>query len=148
MNGGNLEEYVMPVHDTYHDTVKRALIKDGWTITDDPLKIRWGRRNFYVDLGAKKLLAAQKGEHKIAVEIKSFASKSEIFDLEQAVGQFAVYYDLLQETDPDRQLYVAVDNATYSTIFEEPIGQLMLQKQRLCLLVFDSTTEDILQWIP
>ena len=27
----------MPVKDIYHDTVKNALIKDGWTITHDPL---------------------------------------------------------------------------------------------------------------
>jgi hypothetical protein len=27
----------MLTKDIYHDTVKRALIKDGWTITHDPL---------------------------------------------------------------------------------------------------------------
>ena len=26
----------MPAHDTFHDAVKHGLIKDGWTITDDP----------------------------------------------------------------------------------------------------------------
>jgi hypothetical protein len=29
----------MPAKDIYHETVKNALIKDGWTITDDPLKL-------------------------------------------------------------------------------------------------------------
>ena len=30
----------MPAKDIYHDTVKNALIKDGWTITHDPLHSR------------------------------------------------------------------------------------------------------------
>lgn len=30
----------MPAKDVYHDIVKRALEKDGWRITDDPLVIR------------------------------------------------------------------------------------------------------------
>ncbi|MGH7999083.1 MAG: element excision factor XisH family protein [Brasilonema sp.] len=30
----------MPVRDRYHQSVKNALIKDGWTITDDPLHLK------------------------------------------------------------------------------------------------------------
>lgn len=30
----------MPARDIYHNTVKNALIKDGWTITHDPLRLR------------------------------------------------------------------------------------------------------------
>jgi hypothetical protein len=29
----------MPALDLYHDTVVKALTDDGWTITDDPLRI-------------------------------------------------------------------------------------------------------------
>ncbi|MFM6001943.1 MAG: element excision factor XisH family protein, partial [Sphaerospermopsis kisseleviana] len=63
----------MPAKDIYHDTFRKALEKDDWIITDDPLKLTWGKRDFFVDIGAKKLIAAQKGELKIAVKIKSFA---------------------------------------------------------------------------
>ena len=38
----------MPAKDIYHETVKNALIKDGWTITDDPLKLTIGSRSLYV----------------------------------------------------------------------------------------------------
>ena len=44
----------MPAKDIYHDTVKNALIKDGWVITHDPLPLRWGSDLLYVDLGAGK----------------------------------------------------------------------------------------------
>jgi XisH protein len=53
-------------------TVKTALIKDGWTITDDPLTLAIGERDLYVDLGAEKLLIADRGSQKIAVEVNSF----------------------------------------------------------------------------
>src|SRR3954452_5260251 len=64
----------MPARDIYHETVKRALIKDGWTITHDPLKLSWGGKDMFVDLGATQLLAAEKGEQHIAVEIKSLSA--------------------------------------------------------------------------
>jgi hypothetical protein len=57
----------MPAKDLYHNTVRTALIKDGWTITHDPLKLKVGGRSIYVDLGAKKLFAAEKEGRKIAV---------------------------------------------------------------------------------
>lgn len=98
----------MPAKDIYHDTVKTALIKDGWTITDDPLTIRVGKKDMYIDLGAEKIIGAEKGNDKIAVEIKSFVSRSEMADLENAVGQFIVYHDALAEREPDRVLYLAV----------------------------------------
>jgi len=98
----------MPALDIYHDQVKNALIKDGWTITDDPLTIRFGRKVPYVDLAAQRLLAAERAGSRIAVEIKSFVGRSDVLDLEQALGQFVLYAEVLAETDPDRILYLAV----------------------------------------
>ena len=54
----------MPAKDIFHNIVVTALQKDGWIITDDPLRLKWGLRELFVDLGAKKLIAAQKGETK------------------------------------------------------------------------------------
>jgi hypothetical protein len=76
----------MPARDLYHDVVKSALITDGWTIIHDPLVLRWGSRDLFVDLGAERLLAADKDDQKIAVEVKSFSGASEIDDLEKALG--------------------------------------------------------------
>nr|WP_313898253.1 element excision factor XisH family protein [Nodosilinea sp. LEGE 07298] len=64
----------MPARDLYHDAVRVALEKDGWTITDDPLILTIGLRSVFVDLGAEKLIAAERGTEKIAVEVKSFLS--------------------------------------------------------------------------
>jgi len=62
----------MSAKDVFHNAVKNALQKEGWLITDDPLFIRFGGINIYIDLGAEKVIAAEKDGQKIAVEIKSF----------------------------------------------------------------------------
>src|SRR3954470_11208546 len=98
----------MPARDRDHQLVRRALVRDGWTITHDPLRLRWGVRDLYVDLGAERLLAAHKGALKIAVEIKSFVGASVVEDIEKALGQFTLYLDVLERVDPDRILYMAV----------------------------------------
>ena len=66
----------MSAKDIYHDDVRSALIKDAWTITDDPFRLRWGKKDYYVDIGAERLLAAEKPGRRIAVEIKSFVGPS------------------------------------------------------------------------
>ena len=138
----------MPARDRYHDPMTNALIKDGWTITDDPLHVKWGKKDLYVDLGAEQLLAAEKDQRKIAVEVKSFLGHSEMADLEQAIGQYTIYHDVLSRAEPDRVLFLAVNEEVYNNLFDEPIGELLLENQRVRLIIFDPHTETIRQWIP
>lgn len=107
----------MPAKDLYHDTVKTALIKDGWTITDDPLSLEIGGRDLFVDLGAEKLLIADRGSQKIAVEVKSFISPSPVKDLENALGQYILYEDIIAQEYPERILYLAIREEVYLTFF-------------------------------
>lgn len=138
----------MPARDKYHDQVKSALVKDGWVITHDPLRLQWGLKDMYVDLGAELLLAAEKNQRKIAVEIKTFAGLSEMDDLEKAIGQYILYHDVLKKIEPDRELFLAVSEETFTDLFQEPIGTLLLENGRARLLVFDPQTEVIRQWTP
>lgn len=78
----------MSRRDRFHEAVKHALEKDGWTITHDPLPLNIGTLRLEVDLGAEKLIAAQKDNQKIAVEVKSFLRASKITDFYHAFGQF------------------------------------------------------------
>jgi hypothetical protein len=138
----------MPAKDRYHDAVKKALEKDNWQITNDPFILRWGARDLYIDLGAEKLIAAEKGREKIAVEVKSFIGTSPVADLENALGQYILYYDILHRLEPERCLYLAIRQETYLELFQEPIGKILIENQRLCLLVFNSELEVISAWIP
>ena len=137
----------MPAKDIYHNTVITALEKDGWTITNDPLPLKIGKRTLNVDLGAEKLLAAEKQGRKIAVKLKSFVSASPVNNLEEAVGQYIVYEDILEQLEPERIIYLAIRAEVYAQIFSEPIGQLLLEKKRFKLIVFDSLKETIVRWI-
>ncbi|MGI2903392.1 XisH family protein [Tolypothrix sp. VBCCA 56010] len=137
----------MPARDIYHDNFKNALIKDGWIITHDPYMLKWGLKDLYIDLGAQKLLAAEKQEQKIAVEIKSFVSPSEVEDLKNALGQFILYNDILARTEPDRKLYLGIREAVFIDIFEEPIGKILLENERVRLITFDSEQEVIIRWM-
>ena len=136
----------MPAKDIYHDSVKNALIKDGWTITHDPLHLRWGNNLLFVDLGAERLLRATKEDRKIAVEVKSFASPSNIASLENALGQYILYQNIIEELEPDRMLYLAVHDEIFSTVFEESLGQMLIRKNHLKLVVFSRTEEVIVKW--
>lgn len=139
----------MPARDYYHDMVCHALQKDGWTITHDPYRIKLARgKNLFVDLGAQKLIAAEKGMDTIAVEIKSFRGASEMKDLEEAIGQFVLYERLLTRYEPERKLYLAVPENVIKSVFEEEAGQVLLEDKILRLLTFDTTKEEIVKWIP
>ena len=136
----------MPQRDTYHDAVKSALIAEGWTITHDPLLLTFGRRNLYVDLGAEIPIAAEKDGRIIAVEVKSFLGVSEMRELEQALGQFAIYRFLLSKKEPDRLLYLAVTEHAFESIFSEVEGRELVEAERLNL-IFNPTQERILRWV-
>lgn len=137
----------MSAKDIYHEAVKKALINGGWTITHDPLTLRLGKTDVYVDLGAERLLAAEKGDQLIAVEIKSFVGKSKMSDLEEALGQYILYRDVMELSEPNRDLYLAVNHAVYVNVFQRDMGKLLLENKRLKLLVFDHHEEVILKWI-
>jgi hypothetical protein len=77
----------MPAPDKIHDAVRNALIKDGWIITDDPFMIEFEDVQLYADLAAERTVAAQRGERRIVVEIKSFLGPSYYRDWELAVGR-------------------------------------------------------------
>jgi hypothetical protein len=133
--------------DVFHDAVRNAIEKDGWTITDDPLILKLGRDQAFVDLGAEKLLTAQKGARKIAVEVKSFIGASEIHDLRDALGQYMLYQTMLEELQPDRKLYLAVSEEIFNQVFTREIGALLIERRNLSMIVFDDEAEVIIRWI-
>jgi hypothetical protein len=137
----------MPAKDTFHEQVKTALIKDGWTITHDPYTLSFGTTNVYTDLGAERSIAAQRGEEKVALEIKSFLSDSAVRELEIGLGQFVLYRMLMRTVEPDRTLLLAIPESAFKSLFEEPAGQRVIQEIGLKLVIFDPTRQEILRWL-
>jgi hypothetical protein len=137
----------MPAKDRFHQIVKTALQNEGWTITHDPYHIDLGFVDFYIDLGAEQLLAATKDREKIAVEIKTFMAASTISEFHTAVGQFINYRIALEEDDPERSLYLAIPSEIHRRFFNYSFIQTVIQRNKILLLVYDFTKQEIVQWI-
>ncbi|WP_333250486.1 MULTISPECIES: element excision factor XisH family protein [unclassified Microcoleus] len=60
----------MAAKDIFHTSVKIALQKENWVITDDPLRLEVGGTKFEIDLGAKSLL--------LSVKVKKLVYKSNL----------------------------------------------------------------------
>ncbi len=136
----------MSKKDFYHDLVKEALIKAGWTIVKEQMLLNAGKRKLFVDLSAD-LIIAEKADKKIAVEIKSFLNPSEISDFQEALGQFNLYKVALAEQEPDRVLYLAIPEWAYTELFEDVFMQKILKVYEIQLILFDTQNIENLKWI-
>jgi len=137
----------MPAKDIYHNTVKNALLKDGWTITADPYFIKYEDAELYADLAAEKPISAERQGQKIVVEIKSFVGRSLMYDFHGALGQYVVYRNLIQLTEPEYTLYLAIDDLVYKNFFQRKSIQVITKENQLFLMVVEMEKEEILQWI-
>ena len=133
--------------DLFHNVVKNALIKEGWSITD-PLRLKVGQVEMEIDLGGDRLVGAEREDEKIAVEIKSFIiGTSAISEFHTALGQFINYRGALRLQDPDRILYLAVPERTYKSFFQQRFPQMMITENNVRLLAYNIQNEVVTQWI-
>ena len=144
--GTRAENLFVSAKDTFHESVKRALQKEQWVITADPLRFKFGNIKFQVDLGAERLVAAERAGEQIAVEIKSFLNPSVITDFYAALGQFLSYRLGLASVEPNRKLYLAVPFEVYRTFFQSEFAQTAVQQYQVLQIVYDPTNEVIVQW--
>jgi hypothetical protein len=128
--------------DQFHTTVKHALEKDSWLITHDPFTIQISEAaKLKIDLGAESVIAAQRDLEKIAVEIKSFITDSDISEFHTALGQYLNYVQALEEKEPDRVLHLAIPLETYGDFFQLPFIQKSLKRHAVNLIIYDPITE-------
>lgn len=142
----SIVSFDMSAKDKYHDIVRAALESDGWLITDDPLRIEIGDRAIKIDLGAERLIGAEKGDEKIAVEIKSFVGVSQLQDFYLALGQFSYYQVALEKTEPERMLFLAVPDVAFNTFFREAMTTEVVQRYGVRLVVYEILKQKIILW--
>ncbi len=100
-----------------------------------------------IDLGAERLLAAQRDSEKIAVEVKSFTNPSAISEFHTAVGQYLNYRRALRSQEPTRILYLAVPVQTYDEFFRLRFVEEGVKEYQIYLVVYDVEDRRITQWI-
>ncbi|MFN8345056.1 MAG: element excision factor XisH family protein [Spirosomataceae bacterium] len=134
--------------DIFHDAVKTALEKEGWKITHDPytINIPEFRPKQDIDLGAEKMLAAERNIEKIAVEVKSFINPSLVYDFHTALGQYMNYLLGLRKQESDRLLYLAIPSYAHRAF--EGLGMITeaIETYQIRLIVYDTNTQTILSW--
>jgi XisH protein len=133
--------------DRFHNVVRTALEKEGWRITADPYEINVDDVDFEIDLAAEQILAAERKGQKIAVEVKSFISPSNVSEFHTALGQFLNYRDALNKVDPTRNLYLAVRVPVYDSFFRRRFIADAVERYQLRLLIYDVEQEAITQWL-
>lgn len=132
--------------DYFHNTVREVLIRDGWIITHDPYELREYDPEWEIDFGAEKVIAAEKGPEKIAVEVKSFLESSFAYEFHGVLGQYLNYRSGMRRIDPERILYLAVPLEVYEVEFSRQGIVNSLKDYQVKILVYDPLIKDIIEW--
>ncbi len=134
--------------DLLHEIVREALIKDGWTITHDPYRMDAYDPRWLIDFGAEKIIAAERGSEKIAVEAKSFLEISFANEFHKVLGQYLNYLSGLKRLEPDRKLFIAIPEKVYKEEFERIGIKNSVQDYNVKILIFDEKFKEITSWKP
>jgi hypothetical protein len=102
----------MSAKDFFHEVVRKALQKEDWKITHDPFQLTVGDVEMLIDLGAEQLIAAEREDCIIAVEIKN----------------------------------LAVPLTAYQTFFKRDFPRMMIEENRVKLVIYDAENEVIAEW--
>ena len=130
--------------DLFHEAVKHALEKSGWVIIADPLELRFGLEvKYLIDLAAERLIVAERGLERIAVEIKSFTESSKSHEFHAVLGQYLNYRVALRIKFPDYKLYLAVPLEVFEDFMQREIVQLILREYSVNVLSYNPVTEEI-----
>lgn len=132
--------------DKFHYEFKYALEAEGWMITDDPLYLKIGKILVHIDLGAERLIAAQRNGEKIAIEIKTFGNSSFITALYEAVGKYIIYRKALSLMQPERKLFLAIPVDTYLDFHNEEVVKGVFDGEKFNLVLYDPDSEKIVSW--
>ena len=134
--------------DKYHNLVRLALEADGWLITNDPFYIRPEKGiNYPVDLTAERILVAERGIEKIAVEVKSFLEESSLHEFHKALGQYLDYQTGLEMLNSAYELILAIPEPVFNYLWSFEVIRRSAQKVDMKILVYKLSVPEITLWI-
>ena len=140
----------MPAKDRHHDTVVRCLTKAGWSIIREQYALVVAEseddfRRLFIDIAAQS-----ESEQVALIEVKSL-EPSAVHKFMELVGQYVVYRTALDYIGDTTPLYVAISEADFETMINQPLGQRVIRDrltEPIQFVVFDLIDEEIVRWIP
>jgi len=100
-----------------------------------------------IDLGAERIIIAEKGNEKIAVEIKTFSNLSFITAFYEAIGKYIVYRKALELNQDARPLYLAIPEGIFKDFDEEPLVLSVFADEHVRVIIYNPAAKTIVQWI-
>lgn len=101
----------------------------------------------WADLGAERLLAAEKGTEKIAVEIKSFIGQSPVSEFHKALGQYENYRLSLEILEPNRTIWLAIPKDAWEDFFQRDFIQRAIKRLHIDIIIFEVENQTVISWI-
>lgn len=80
------------------------------------------------------------------MEVKSFLGASETYEFHKAFGQYVTYKEALDESEPNRKLFLALPKKLKKGILRFSFIQNLLSKFGVYFCIFDPVTEEIIEW--
>ncbi|HRW11178.1 MAG TPA: element excision factor XisH family protein [Caldilineaceae bacterium] len=134
--------------DKIHDAVKNALTNDNWLIIQEHLYIEYEELSILADIIAERApFIAVKDDKKILVEIKTFGGASFMRQLQQTLGQYSIYRDMVEFTDLAYDLFLAISDDIYEQFFLGKAIQRIIQRHQIQIIVVNLEREEIVEWI-
>lgn len=93
------------------------LEREAYRVTHDPYVLRKYDPKWELDFGAEKVIAAEQGSLKIAVEVKSYFEDSFAHAFHGILGQYLNYRLALSYIEPERKMILAVPEDIYHQEF-------------------------------
>jgi hypothetical protein len=137
----------MPSEDRYHPVVLQCLKKADWSIVKEQEYISIGthhdtNRRLYIDIKAQR-----NDEQSVLIEVKGL-ERSPVHELMELLGQYLVYRLALEYLAIEIPLYIAISEIAHQGIIQHVIGQEVMSRYAIPLLIFDPVKQEIVKWIP
>ena len=98
-------------------------------------------------MAEQPVVLAEKDGDRILVEIKSFGGRSFMKDLQNAVGQYTIYRNILALSALEYELFLAIHESVYDAAFQQKAMSQIVELNQLKLLVVNVDTQEVVKWI-
>jgi hypothetical protein len=134
----------LPAKDKLHDIAKRSLIKYGWIIEAEQYRLILGERNLWIDLRIKHPLT----QNVLLIEIKDLTNtESEVDATAKALGKYLLYQLALEFMSVNIPIAMMIPIKSHTKVIQSIMGQRLLARFGIPIVIFNPEKEEVEQWL-